>query len=81
MICWQAVNENHHIIQLLWNWVKLQFNYLSAIKVLKETDEIIISHGPSLSASINHAIIPALEYPDIQRMEVQIPTQVRQLAL
>lgn len=36
-------------------------------KRLKETDEIIISHGPSLSASINHAIIPALECLDIQK--------------
>lgn len=74
---WQAVNENHHIIKLLWNGVKLQFNYLPAIKVLKETDEIIISCGPSLSTSINRAIIPALECPDIQRMEVQIWLSVR----
>lgn len=36
--------------------------------MLKETDEIIISHSSSLSASINYAITPALECPNIQGM-------------
>lgn len=62
----QMVNENHHIIQLFWNRVKLHFNYLSAIK---ESDEIIISHSPSLSASINNTIIPAQECPIFKEWE------------
>lgn len=56
--------------------VKFPFTYLSLIKVLQGTDEIILPHGPSLSASISRAIIPALQCPDILRMEAQIPTKV-----
>lgn len=33
--------------------------------MLKETDEIIISNGPSLSDLINHDIIPPLHCPDM----------------
>ena len=44
--------------------------------MLEETDEIVIYHGPSLSALIYHSIIAASECPDIHRMKVQIQTML-----